>query len=61
MIIELSPFAGYPFGRHHPRKPMIVYSVAFVISRGFPAYWMPAFAGMTNVFSGHTSHGSHAQ
>ena len=28
---------------------MIQYSVAPVLSREFPAYWMPAFAGMTAV------------
>jgi hypothetical protein len=28
---------------------MIQYAAAVVIDREFPAYWMPAFAGMTTV------------
>jgi len=28
---------------------MIQYAEAAVIDRAFPAYWMPAFAGMTTV------------
>jgi len=28
---------------------MIQYAEAAVIDREFPAYWMPAFAGMTTV------------
>ena len=28
---------------------MIQYAAALVIDRKFPAYWMPAFAGMTTV------------
>ena len=28
---------------------MIQYAVTLVINREFPAYWMPAFAGMTSV------------
>jgi len=28
---------------------MIQYAVALVKNREFPAYWMPAFAGMTTV------------
>ena len=35
--------------RHHPRRRMIQYAAAPVVDRDFPAYWMPAFAGMTMV------------
>ena len=37
---------------HHPRKRMIQYAAASVIDREFPAYWMPAFAGMTTGMGG---------
>jgi len=33
---------------------MIQYSVAPALSREFPAYWMPAFAGMTILLGGNT-------
>src|SRR5437899_10694541 len=39
---------------HHPRKRMIQYAAALVIEREFPAYWMPAFAGMTGLVLGGT-------
>jgi hypothetical protein len=31
---------------------MIQYATALVINRDLPAYWMPAFAGMTTVGAG---------
>ncbi len=31
---------------------MIQYAAASVIDRDFPAYWMPAFAGMTTGMAG---------
>ena len=33
---------------------MIQYAAALVINREFPAYWMPAFAGMTGLVLGGT-------
>src|SRR5262249_31510502 len=32
---------------HHPRKRMIEYSLAFIVSHAVWDYWMPAYAGMT--------------